>query len=139
MKKANQLTKNDAHLLQKRLGYQFVNGALLELSLSHRSVGQFNNERLEFLGDSLLNLISAEALFDKFPQAKEGELSRLRAHLVKGETLAELAREKQLGDVVLLGTGELKSGGFRRDSILADTVEALIGAIYQDSNMSTCQ
>ncbi|WP_370981501.1 ribonuclease III [Agaribacterium sp. ZY112] len=139
MKKATPLSKTDIYLLEKRLAYEFKDKRLLELALSHRSVGPKNNERLEFLGDSLLNLTIAEALFHQFPDAKEGDLSRLRAHLVKGETLAEIAREKQLGDVVLLGTGEMKSGGFRRDSILADTVEALIGAIYLDQDMFCCQ
>lgn len=125
--------------LTRALNYDFKDHALVELALSHRSIGKSNNERLEFLGDSLLNLIIAEALFHKFPDAKEGQLSRLRALLVKGETLAEVAREKSLGEHILLGGGELKSGGHRRDSILADVVEALIGAIYLDSNMAQCK
>ncbi|WP_096087264.1 ribonuclease III [Agaribacterium haliotis] len=137
--KANQLKNSDIYLLEQRLGYQFADKQQLELALSHRSVGPRNNERLEFLGDSLLNFIIAEALFERFSGAKEGQLSRLRAHLVKGETLAEIAREKQLGDVIILGGGELKSGGFRRDSILADSVEALIGAIYQEAGLERCR
>jgi len=102
------------------------------LALTHRSKGGTNNERLEFLGDSILNFIIAEDLFKRFPQAKEGKLSRLRARMVKGQTLAVIAREFGLGDFLLLGSGELKSGGHRRESILADTVEALIGAMYLD-------
>ena len=109
--------------LCRRIGYFFADLGLLELALTHRSYGGKNNERLEFLGDSILNYVIAEDLFHRFPKAKEGELSRLRASLVKGDTLAELAREFQLGDFLKLGAGELKSGGFRRDSILADAVD----------------
>lgn len=119
--------------LIQRLGYTFREESLLDLALTHRSRGAANNERLEFLGDSLLNMIIAEALFHRFPRSREGELSRLRAQLVKGETLAEIAREFNLGDCLSLGEGELKSGGFRRATILADTVEALLAAIYLDS------
>jgi len=125
--------------LELALAYEFKDESLLERALSHRSVGPENNERLEFLGDSLLNLIIAEALFHKFPKAKEGDLTRLRANLVKGETLADVALEFNLGDYLLLGEGELKSGGFRRASILADAVEALIGAIYLESGMDVCR
>lgn len=121
--------------LIRRLGYDFKQSELIELALSHRSVGSANNERLEFLGDSILNYIIGEALFKKFPQCREGELSRMRAQLVKGVTLAEIAREFNLGDYLRLGPGEMKSGGFRRESILADAVEALIGAIYLDGGM----
>ncbi|AOV17263.1 ribonuclease III [Acidihalobacter aeolianus] len=99
-------------------------------ALTHRSAGGSNYERLEFLGDALLGLIVAEWLYDSLPRASEGELSRVRASLVKRETLASIARERALGDYLRLGQGELKSGGFRRDSILADVVEALIGAHY---------
>lgn len=127
------------HRLQATIGYLFSNESLLIRALSHKSIGKENNERLEFLGDSLLNFFITEALFEKFPEASEGELSRLRAHLVKGETLAEIAREFQLGEYLLLGGGELKSGGFRRDSILADTVEALIGAIYLSTGLDDCK
>lgn len=125
--------------LAKKLGYQFKDESMIELALTHRSHGKRNNERLEFLGDSILNFVIAEALYRRFPEAKEGQLSRLRAQLVKGETLAELAREMKLGDYLRLGSGELKSGGYRRDSILADSVEAIIGAIYLDSDMECCR
>ncbi|MFL0809651.1 MAG: ribonuclease III [Agarilytica sp.] len=130
--------RKNSKLVQK-LGYQFEDSSLLEQALSHRSVGKRNNERLEFLGDSLLNFIIAESLFEKFPKACEGDLSRLRASLVKGDTLAELAREFELGDFLLLGEGELKSGGFRRASILSDAVEALIGAIFKESGFEVCR
>lgn len=119
--------------LLRKLGYSFRDESLFDLALTHRSRGSLNNERLEFLGDSLLNTIVAEALFQRFPKAREGDLSRLRAQLVKGETLAVIGREFQLGECLSLGEGELKSGGFRRASILADTVEALVAAIYLDS------
>lgn len=119
--------------LIRTLGHNYADESLLELALTHRSCGKRNNERLEFLGDSILNFVIAEALFNKFPKAREGEMSRLRARLVKGETLAEIARELGLGDFLRLGSGELKSGGFRRDSILADAVEAIIGSIHLDA------
>lgn len=119
--------------LVRTLGHNYADETLLELALTHRSCGKRNNERLEFLGDSILNFVIAEALFNKFPKAREGEMSRLRARLVKGETLAEIARELGLGDFLRLGSGELKSGGFRRDSILADAVEAIIGSIHLDA------
>ncbi|WP_438463318.1 ribonuclease III [Marinomonas sp. PE14-40] len=124
--------------LCRQLGYFFADLGLLELALTHRSFGGRNNERLEFLGDSILNYVIAEDLFHRFPKAKEGELSRLRASLVKGETLAEIAREFKLGDYLKLGAGELKSGGFRRDSILEDAVEGIIGAIFLDAGMDSC-
>lgn len=123
--------------LSQRIDYSFSDTSLIELALTHRSCGGKNNERLEFLGDSIVNLVIAEALFKKFPEAKEGKLSRLRARMVKGVTLAELARDFGLGDFLHLGSGEMKSGGHRRESILADTVEAIIGAIYLDSDMDT--
>ncbi len=129
---------NAAHL-QKQLGYRFKDDGLLELALTHRSFGGQNNERIEFLGDSILNFVIAEALFQQFPQAKEGQLSRLRARLVKGVTLAEIAREFSLGDYLRLGSGELKSGGFRRESILADALESVIGAIYLDGGFASCR
>ena len=118
-----------------RIGHTFNNMALLELAMTHRSFGGQNNERLEFLGDSIVNFVIAEALFERFPQAREGQLSRLRARLVRGQTLAELAREMEFGDCLRLGSGEMKSGGHRRDSILADAVEAVLGAIYLDAGM----
>lgn len=121
--------------LERRLGYHFRNQELLLVALTHRSYAGRNNERLEFLGDAILNFVAGEALFQHFPQAREGQLSRLRARLVKGQTLAILARGFELGDYLRLGSGELKSGGFRRESILADALEALIGAIYLDAGM----
>lgn len=121
--------------LYQRLGYHFKDESLVRLALTHRSKNENNNERLEFLGDSILNFVIAEELYRRFAKAKEGKLSRLRARIVKGDTLAEIAREKDLGEFLLLGTGELKSGGFRRDSILADVVEALIGAIYLEAGL----
>ncbi len=125
--------------LQRVLGYRFNDLSHLELALTHRSCGKRNNERLEFLGDSIVNFVIADALFRQFPSAKEGQLSRLRARLVKGVTLAELAREMAFGEHLRLGTGELKSGGFKRESILADAVEAVIGAIYLDSGLEPCR
>ncbi|MWV13284.1 ribonuclease III [Pseudomonas sp. L-22-4S-12] len=121
--------------LERQLGYTFQNQDLLILALTHRSFAGRNNERLEFLGDAILNFVAGEALFERFPQAREGQLSRLRARLVKGETLAVLARGFDLGEYLRLGSGELKSGGFRRESILADALEALIGGIYLDAGM----
>lgn len=125
--------------LQERLGYQFKSFALLKLALTHRSHGATNNERLEFLGDSILNLIVGQELFSRFPEAREGQLSRLRSQLVKGETLAEMAKEFAIGDCLILGEGEAKSGGSGRDSILADSVEALIGAIYTETDFEVCR
>ena len=134
------LNSQESKRLKAVLGYSFPDSAWLELALTHRSVsGSRNNERLEFLGDSILNFVVADYLFQRFPQENEGRLSRLRASLVKQETLASVARDLKLGDFLKLGPGELKSGGFRRDSILADTVEALLGAIYQDcGDMRVC-
>lgn len=125
--------------LSQRLGHSFERRDLLELALTHRSHGSRNNERLEFLGDSILGFTIGAALFEQFPQGREGQLSRLRAQLVSGETLAELAREMELGDCLRLGEGEMKSGGFRRSSILADATEALIGAIYLDAGLETAR
>jgi ribonuclease III len=121
--------------LEQRLGYHFDDKRPLQLALTHRSHGATNNERLEFLGDSILNFIIGEALFIKFPEAREGQLSRLRSQMVKGDTLAEIAREFELGECLVLGEGEMKSGGQQRDSILADCVEAIIGAIYLESGL----
>jgi ribonuclease-3 len=123
----------------RKLGYKFRNQNLLIAALTHRSVRGPNNERLEFLGDSLLNFIIAAELYTLFDKAKEGELSRFRAILVKGETLAAIAQEFQIGDYLRLGPGELKSGGFTRKSILADAFEAIIGAIFLDSGFDTCR
>lgn len=125
--------------LERRLGHTFQNQDLMLLALTHRSFAGRNNERLEFLGDAILNFVAGEALFERFPQAREGQLSRLRARLVKGETLAVLARGFELGEYLRLGSGELKSGGFRRESILADALEALIGAIYLDAGMDVAR
>lgn len=129
----------DLRRLEQRLGYQFRDPTLLNRALSHRSYAGDNNERLEFLGDAVLNFVIANILFQRFDTAQEGQLSRLRAKLVNGSTLAELAKEWTLGDYLRLGGGELKSGGFRRDSILADALEAVIGAILLDADMATCQ
>ena len=115
------------------LGYQFSNRQLIEKALTHRSASNNHNERLEFLGDAVLGMVIAKALFAKFPKVDEGQLSRMRSSLVKGKTLAVIAKEINLGDYIYLGEGELKSGGFRRASILADAFEAVIGAVYLDS------
>ncbi len=116
-------------------GYQFSNTGLLQQALTHRSYSRSaNNERLEFLGDSILNLIISNFIYHRFVAASEGELSRIRAALVKQETLARIARDVGLGEHINLGGGELKSGGFRRASILSDALEALIGAIYLDAD-----
>ncbi len=124
--------------LLRKLEYQFGNPELLTCALTHRSAGSRNNERLEFLGDAILGYAIAAELYHRFPKASEGILSRLRSSLVKGETLAELARDLQLGDHLLLGSGELKSGGFRRDSILAGALESVMGAIYLDGGYEVC-
>lgn len=123
--------------LTKVLAHEFGDDSLLELALTHRSCGARNNERLEFLGDSVLNQVVAEALYQQFPKASEGELSRMRAALVRGETLAEVARELELGEHIILGPGEMKSGGRQRSSILADALEAVIGAVLLDAGMET--
>jgi len=117
---------------ERALAYRFRDLSLLEQALTHRSAGGRNNERLEFLGDALLGMVVAQALYDGLPEADEGYLSRLRAHLVRGETLAELATELSLGERITLGPGELKSGGHRRASILANGFEAVLGAVYLD-------
>ncbi len=122
--------------LQKKLGYQFHNLDYLIQALTHRSAATKNNERLEFLGDSILNFTIGKVLYDKFPKANEGELSRMRATLVREQTLAIIARKFDLGDYLKLGPGELKSGGFRRESILSDCVEAIIAAIYLNQDMA---
>jgi ribonuclease-3 len=129
----------DRRRLQRALGYEFSDPDLLGLALTHRSAGRRNNERLEFLGDSIVNHVIAEAIYQLFPDAREGDMSRMRSALVKGETLAEVARELQLGDYLELGAGERKSGGHRRASILADTLEALAGAILLDGGVDRCR
>ncbi len=122
-----------------RLGHDFSEPALLEQALTHRSFGSTNNERLEFLGDAVLGMVVSEMLYRHFPAASEGDLSRLRSVLVKGEALATMARAIDLGEQLRLGSGELKSGGFRRDSILAGAYEAVIGAILLDGGFDTCR
>lgn len=125
--------------LTRALGYTFSDAGLLEQALTHRSANRkLNNERLEFLGDALLSQIISHQLFVDFPAATEGQLTRMRASLVKGQTLAAVARELSLGDYLVLGGGELKSGGFRRESILADALEAIIGAILLDGGEAEC-
>ena len=125
--------------LQRTLDYQFRDLDLLDEALTHSSYGRPNNERLEYLGDSVLGLIVSEELFERFGAAREGKLTRLRARLVRGVTLSEIARELGLGDHLNLGSGELRSGGSQRNSILADALEALIGAIYLDAGMEICR
>jgi ribonuclease-3 len=119
--------------------YQFKDPELLALALSHRSTGALNNERLEFLGDSILNFVVASRLYELRPNDSEGELSRLRSRVVRGDTLAALAARLKLGDHLIMGEGELKSGGFKRQSILADALEALFGAIYLDGGFDACR
>ena len=123
--------------LQQKINYQFKDIALLKLALTHRSMGKNNNERLEFLGDSILGVVISRELYKRFDHVDEGKLSRLRSHLVRGQTLAQLARELELSDILILGPGELKSGGFRRESIQADAVEAIFGAVLLDSDFET--
>lgn len=125
--------------LMQKLGYEFQTLSLLEKALTHRSAGAKNNERMEFLGDAVLGFIIATQLFHQYPHADEGELSRLRANLVNENVLAEMAIEFNLGEYLRLGSGELKSGGARRKSILADALEAMIGAVYLDANITVCQ
>ncbi len=117
---------------EKALEYRFKDPGLLEQALTHRSAGGSHNERLEFLGDALLGMVVAEALYQALPDADEGYLSRLRAYLVRRETLADLAGDLSLGQRIRLGSGELKSGGHRRSSILANGIEAVMGAVYLD-------
>ena len=118
--------------------YHFSSPDLLKLALTHRSVGKTNNERLEFLGDSILSAVISARLYEQKTDNDEGELSRLRARLVRGETLAKLAVDLNLGDYISLGEGEMKSGGHNRDSILADVLEAILGAIYLDGGYKSC-
>lgn len=121
------------------LGHPFADAALARLALTHRSRGKPNNERLEFLGDSLVNMIVAAMLYAAHPHASEGQLSRWRARLVNGHALADMARAQELGPHLLLGPGERSSGGVRRDSILADAFEAVVGAIYLDAGFAACR
>lgn len=123
----------------RKIEYQFQDKNLLLQALSHRSIGRNNNERLEFLGDAVLGCVIAQELYSRFPEASEGELSRLRSHLVKKDPLIKLAKELDLGDLLILGQGELRSGGCHRGSILADAMEAIIGAVYLESGFEKCQ
>lgn len=133
-------TKNQAIAkLSKKIGYTFNNPDLLIQALTHRSAKGEHNERLEFLGDSILGFVIAEALFEQFPKHDEGDLTRMRSSLVKGVTLAELGRDFNLGEHLILGPGELKSGGHRRESILEDAIEAIMGAVYLDSDITCCK
>ncbi|CAL4321501.1 Ribonuclease 3 [Buchnera aphidicola (Eriosoma grossulariae)] len=125
--------------LQKVLGYTFIQKEILKQALTHRSANSKHNERLEFLGDSILSFVIANALYHDFPYVNEGDMSRMRATLVRGHTLAELAYEFDLGEYLQLGQGELKSGGGCRESILANTIEAIIGGIFLDSNITTIE
>ena len=126
-------------LLQTRLGYTFRDTGLLQQALTHRSHSALHNERLEFLGDSILNCVVASILYERFGSLDEGDLSRLRANLVKQQSLFEIAQKLELSQFLRLGEGELKSGGFRRPSILADTLEALLGAIFLDSGFDAAR
>jgi ribonuclease-3 len=125
--------------LPVELAHVFRDPRLLEQALTHRSADNRNNERLEFLGDAMLGLVVAEELYRRFPDADEGQLTRLRAALVRKETLASIAASLRLGDFLRLGEGELKSGGFRRESILANALEALLGAIHLDGGFAACR
>ncbi len=122
-----------------RIGHRFSNQGLLEQALTHRSAGAPHNERLEFLGDALVNLIVAEALYAHWPSADEGALTRARAELVRESALAPIARNLELGARLTLGPGEMKSGGHRRDSILADALEAVVAAVYLDAGFEACR
>jgi len=127
------------HWLKSALGYEPRNLELFTAALTHRSASGRNNERLEFLGDAVVNLLVAELLYQRFPKASEGDLSRFRASLVSAEPLASIAQSISLGDELQLGSGELKTGGFRRQSILADALEALIGAVYLDQGLEAAR
>ncbi|MDX3936195.1 ribonuclease III [Stenotrophomonas sp. SAM-B] len=121
------------------IGHAFNDPGLLQQALTHRSAGTPNNERLEFLGDSIVNMMVAQALYERWPKADEGALTRARAELVREGALAVIARELQLGERLILGPGEMKTGGHRRDSILADALEAVVAAIYLDAGFAACR
>jgi len=125
--------------LERALAYRFKDATLAQLALTHRSASRQNNERLEFLGDAIIGFLMAEELSLRFPDAPEGELSRMRARLVNQQTLAAMAQRLQIGELLILGPGELKSGGRQRVSILADAMEAMLGAIYLDGGMNACR
>ena len=136
---AERLDQENLAPLEARLRHAFRSPDLLRLALTHGSHGANNNERLEFLGDALLNLFIADALFQRFGELREGALSRLRASLVRAETLAAISRECRLGEHLLLGAGERRSGGAERDSILSDALEAVVAAIYLDAGMEAAR
>lgn len=121
--------------LEKKLGYQFKDPAILTQALSHRSVGSTNNERLEYLGDSIIGYVVAEILYLQFPERSEGDLTKMRAALVRQKTLSILARDLNFQDYLIMGSGEFKSGGYTRDSVLSDTFEAVVGALYLDGGI----
>ena len=132
----------EQHLLQrleKALNYNFNDNALLKQALTHRSFNKVNNERFEFLGDSVLGCVIAAALYDKFPKLREGDLTKMRARLVRGTTLADVAKELNIGEYLYLGEGERKSGGHNRESILSDAFEAIVGAIYLDQGFHSAR
>ncbi len=131
--------KPNIRYLQEKLGYQFNDVSKLEQALTHRSAHNQHNERMEFLGDAILGSIISQQLYQQFPQVDEGQLSRLRSFLVQEKALFEIAQTLDIGDFLNLGSGELKSGGFRRASILSDALEAIIGAIYLDSDFLQVQ
>ena len=133
------LTASAIRHLHRCIGYEFKDNSLLSRALTHRSASANHYERLEFLGDSILNMVIAEALYHRFTLQDEGDLSRMRATLVCGPMLAKIAQSFELGNHLQLGPGELKSGGFRRESILSDAVEGIIGAVYLDSDIDTCK
>lgn len=135
----NEKQQNNIKQFLACIGYQFRDNTLLPLALTHRSAGNQNNERLEFLGDSILNFVIGASLFKQYPKANEGQLTRMRSQLVRGETLAIVAQGFDLGKVMVLGPGEVRTGGHQRRSILADGLEAVIGAIYLDSDLATVQ
>jgi len=133
------LPKPSLAQLERTLGYQFKNPELAQQALTHRSADHQHNERLEFLGDAILGFVIAQRLYELFPDAPEGDLSRMRATIVCGKSLAKLAKKFDLGPSIHLGPGEMKSGGHRRESILADVVEALLGAILLESGQAQCR
>ncbi|PSJ81107.1 ribonuclease III [Neisseria iguanae] len=137
--KSDVLKQQAHHRIQRHLGYKFSRIELLQQALTHRSFSAKHNERFEFVGDAVLNYTIAKMLFDAFPKLAEGELSRLRANLVNEGVLAEIALEMNVGDGLYLGTGELKSGGFRRPSILADAMEAMFAAVSFDADFATAE
>ena len=125
--------------LAARIGHPFTDAGLLDRALTHRSAGAHNNERLEFLGDSILTFLVAEHLYSTYPDTPEGKLTRLRARIVRRESLAAAARKLGIGDALALGAGERKTGGRERESILAGAFEAIVGALYLDSDLATCR